>query len=344
VKLIPINRMSEAQWLAYYQLRLDLRAYTDKEAGAPRYNLEQFQKRTYTIVRQLHGQEYVLFRSRDEKAIGWIRFTGATGDLHINFDYIDAVLPEGFIRLIAKGMDHRFRTYHYPGAFSMVTQERHKVALRRMNPSQEIELLEMEVKPDQVQQAALDAWLADFYARHPGFQLAFASNLPVEVQEDFVQLNKTLKREMPLGGESINSTPWTLESLQRLINVNVQNGQEFYIVFLLNPDGERIGLTELTVHKETGKCAQGLTGVLAPYRGLGMAQALKAEMLRMANALLPTWTVISTHTSPSNHAMRHINAAMGFVHTITSSHFNFLPHPVADYLQQGHEKNQPTKA
>lgn len=344
MKLIPINRMTEAQWLAYYQMRLDLRAYADKEAAAPRYNLEQFKHRTYTIVRQLHGQEYVLFRSRDEKAIGWIRFTGATGDLHINFDFIDPVLPDGFIRLIAKGMDHRFRNYHYPGGFCMVTQERHKVALRSLNPNQEIRLMEMEVKPEEVQQAVVDAWLADFYARHPGFQLAFCSNLPEEVREDFVWLNKTLKLEMPLGGESIDSTPWTLESVQRLINVNVQNGQEFFTVFLLNPAGERVGLTELTVHKETGKCAQGLTGVLSPYRGRGMAQALKAEMLRMTQALLPTWTVISTHTSPSNLAMRHINTAMGFVHTVTSSHFHFRPQPIADYLQQGHEKDQPAKA
>lgn len=327
--------MTDAQWLAYYQLRLELRAKADKDAGGPRYNLEQFQQRTYTIVRQLHGQEYVLFRSRNDQALGWIRFTGATGDLHINFDYLDPVLPEGFIRLIAKGIDHRFRNYGYPGGFSMVTQERHKVALRRLNPAQEIQLLEMEIKPDMVQQAVADAWLADFYAHHPGFQLVFTSNLPEEVQADFIALNSALKREMPLGGESIDSTPWNLESLQRLINVNLQNGQEFFIVFLLNPAGERVGLTELTVHKESGKCAQGLTGVMAPYRGCGMAQALKAEMLRMTQMHLPTWAVISTHTSPSNLAMRHINAALGFQQTVVSSQFTFLPQPIADYLQQG---------
>lgn len=339
VKLIPINRMSDAQWLSYHQLRLELRAFAHTDPPAPRFTQEVFRQRTLNIVRQLHGQEYVLFGGKDERAIGWIRFTGVTGDLHLSFDFHHPVIPEGFIRLIAKGLDHRFRTYHYPRAYCMVTQERHKAALRQILPSQEIILLDYELQPARLQQAFVEKWLAVFQESHPGFRFELCIDLPDEVRDDYIRLNTIFQRDLPLGGYRLDSTPWTLESLEKLVTVNAHNGQQFFLLFLLNPEGERIGFTELTAHMETGKCAQGMTGVLADYRGRGLAQALKAEMLRQITTLVPKISVITTHTSPSNLAMRHINETLGFVQRTETVQYTFLAEPTSAYLRLGHEKD-----
>jgi RimJ/RimL family protein N-acetyltransferase len=332
VKLIPINRLTESQWHAYHQLRLALRAYALSDQPPPRHGPDVFRARTLKTVTQLQGQEYVLFWGREDRAIGWLRFSGATGDLHVSFDFHHAELPEGFVRLIAKGLDHRFRNYHYPRGYCLVNQERHKVAMRQLMPSQEIILLDYELRPQDLNHERVAAIRTQFQADPQGFSLALTTNLPEEVWEDYIRLNTTFRRDLPLDGQLLETTPWTFDSLKRLAAVNLYNGQNFYVLFLVNAEGERVGLSEITVHSETGKCAQGMTGVLAPYRGRGLAQVLKAEMLHQLAGLVPNMTAITTHTAPTNLQMRHINEQLGFRHTVAMAQYTLMPEAIQAYL------------
>jgi RimJ/RimL family protein N-acetyltransferase len=333
VKLIPINRMTDAQWLAYYQLRLELRAYVQTDPPPPQYGPEAYKKRTLNIVRELNGQEYVLFQGKEERPVGWIRFSTSSDDLNVSFDYHHRVIPAGFVHLIAKGIDHRLRTYHYPRLSCVMTQERHKAAMQSLLPSQALTFIELELLPANIRHDKAAQYLAAFAETHPGYYFELHSNLPNEVRADYLRLYATLQRDLPLANERLESNTWTPEGLERLLAVNATSNQEFHLIFLCNPSGERIGLTELTVHTVNGKCAQGMTGVLAPYRGRGLAQALKAEMLRHLPVLSPNLSVINTSTSEHNHPMRHINLSLGYAQKGESSHFIFLPAAIEHYMQ-----------
>jgi RimJ/RimL family protein N-acetyltransferase len=346
VKLIPINRLTEAQWLAYYQLRLELRFYAQANPPPPQFSAEAFRTRTLRTVIQLKGQEYVLFSTKEERPIGWIRFFCTADELKVAFDFHHAVLPAGFVHLIAKGIDHRFRTYHYPRLTSVMTQERHKTALRALLPSQELIYLDTELEPENIQHAVAAGYLAAFEQQNPAYRFEWCTNLPEAFHTDYIRLNAALQRDLPLAGERLESSIWTHESLKQLAAVNESSNQDIHVLFLLSPEGERVGLSEMTVHASTGKCAQGMTGVLAAHRGRGLAQALKAEMLRRMPELVPNMKVISTSTSVHNHPMRHINRALGFVERSESSNFTILPEDIARYMaayaQGAQDRGNPT--
>ncbi|PTA69877.1 N-acetyltransferase [Deinococcus arcticus] len=85
------------------------------------------------------------------------------------------------------------------------------------------------------------------------------------------------------------------------------------ILIALSPDGEWIGTSQLAqpVPTHPGMLHNGLTGVLAPWRGRGLGLALK---LAAARAALPRGY---THARTSNHAVNRpmlaINERLGFV-------------------------------
>ncbi len=81
----------------------------------------------------------------------------------------------------------------------------------------------------------------------------------------------------------------------------------------LAPDGSGAGISELFVNGHRPTLAdQGDTGVVGSHRGHGLGRWLKAENLRHAQRLSPTFEVIETYNAQTNPWMLDINVAMGF--------------------------------
>ena len=62
-----------------------------------------------------------------------------------------------------------------------------------------------------------------------------------------------------------------------------------------------------------GRVSQHLTAVARPWRGQGLAKALKARMLRLVRERQPSMTLMSTFNAATNAPMLSINTRPGFV-------------------------------
>ena len=202
-----------------------------------------------------------------------------------------------------------------------------------INPQQEVVLLEYVLDLPLEDLSLLEGWAEQFGRTSRGYHLEWTENLPEEVHADYVRLNKQFLRDLPLGGNVLETSDWTPESLQRLAAVNQQSQQTQWVVFLVSPEGERVGFTEVTVHAESGKAAQGMTGVVRELRGQNLGKGMKAMVLLELLRRYPQLKAIATNTGPHNKPMRHINELIGFKVNREFSQFTFLEEGVRRFVE-----------
>jgi RimJ/RimL family protein N-acetyltransferase len=84
-------------------------------------------------------------------------------------------------------------------------------------------------------------------------------------------------------------------------------------MLLRAPDGTVAGLSEATWDARAPEIVrQQLTAVARPWRGRGLARALKAALLRQVHEGHPEATVIGTNNAEVNAPILSINARVGF--------------------------------
>jgi GNAT superfamily N-acetyltransferase len=90
-------------------------------------------------------------------------------------------------------------------------------------------------------------------------------------------------------------------------------GGAHHLVLLRAPDRTVAGLSEAGWDaRAPGIVRQQLTAVARPWRGLGVARALKAAMLRQVHEAHPEATMIGTNNAGVNAPILSINARVGF--------------------------------
>ena len=334
VNLIPITKLTDEQWAAYHKLRLSIRARYNPAAAAisPVRTTDYFRTHTLDTASRLQAIELVLFKYSPPTAMGWTRFIHEGNSFTGTFDYFADEIPTGFIRIFAQGMLHWFA--NCPGQYAILfhSDDRLIHALRKLGPMQDIRFNQLILKTEAFNNAALATWRDEFVAASQGLTFEYTENLPHHIREDYVRLTTEFIQDLPLGENDNLMTPTTLNDLQRLQDLSLLHNNKVLILFLLDAEGQRIGLTELTVTLDSGKAIQGFTGLRRNYRGRGLAKALKAEMLFQATSNFPTLKYITTTTNPHNLRMMHINQALGFVLEKTSSQMTFTKQNVEDYL------------
>ena len=119
--------------------------------------------------------------------------------------------------------------------------------------------------------------------------------------------------DVPLGDLQIGPVQCEIEGYDRWYETLDRVGGAHHLIVLRAPDRSVAGLTEAMWDSRTPAVIyQHFTAVARPWRGRGLAKALKATILRQVHESHPEAEVMRTGNAETNAVMRAINAKAGF--------------------------------
>src|SRR5580700_8692332 len=122
-----------------------------------------------------------------------------------------------------------------------------------------------------------------------------------------------LVADVPLGGLETGPIRWEMNGYDLWYETLERVGGAHHLVLLRASDGSVAGLSEAAWDvRAPGIVRQQLTAVARPWRGRGVARALKAAMLRQVHEAHPEATVIGTNNAEVSAPILSINARVGF--------------------------------
>jgi GNAT superfamily N-acetyltransferase len=140
-----------------------------------------------------------------------------------------------------------------------------------------------------------------------------AGRVPRDVLLTLLPVFTTLFVDVPLGGLEHAPVRWEISGYDQLYQTLERVGGAHHVVLLRAPDGTVAGLSEATWDARAPEIVrQQLTAVARPWRGRGLARALKAALLRQVHECHPEATVIGTNNAEANAPILSINARVGF--------------------------------
>ena len=141
----------------------------------------------------------------------------------------------------------------------------------------------------------------------------YAGRVPRDVLLTLLPVFTTLFVDVPLGGLETAPVRWEIGGYDQWYETLERVGGAHHLVMLRAPDGTVAGLSEAAWDARLpGIVRQQLTAVARPWRGRGLARALKAAMLRQVHDSHPEATVIGTNNAEGNAPILSINARVGF--------------------------------
>lgn len=162
-------------------------------------------------------------------------------------------------------------------------------------------------------ESLVDRWLRQGRSRTDGYRIVqFEDRCPDELMPAYLTAVASMD-DMPT-----DELEWQVAPVdEALIRSREQHwasaGTKVARTLALAPDGSGAGFSELFVNGFRPSLAdQGDTGVVPAHRGHGLGRWLKAENLRLAQRLSPTFATVETYNAQSNPWMLDINVAMGF--------------------------------
>lgn len=159
--------------------------------------------------------------------------------------------------------------------------------------------------------AELARWEA---AAPPGLRWeVHAGRVPMDRLAALLPAFNALVRDAPTGDVDTPPNRYDLQGYATGYEEADRHGSEHLLVMLLDGD-EVAGMCEgWWDARFPGRVSQYLTAVTRPWRGRGLAKALKARMLRLVRDRQPGVTMMSTYNAVVNAPMLSINARLGFV-------------------------------
>lgn len=140
-----------------------------------------------------------------------------------------------------------------------------------------------------------------------------AGRVPREVLLALLPVFTDLFADMPIGGLEMPPIRWEINGYDQWYETLERVGGAHHLVMLRAPDGSVAGLSEAGWDRRIPDIVyQQLTAVARPWRGRGLARALKAAMLQQVHAHQPEAKVISTSNAEDNAPILSINARVGF--------------------------------
>lgn len=164
-----------------------------------------------------------------------------------------------------------------------------------------------------VDDALVDAWVAEGHARTDGYRLVDLGPVcPDEWLDPYLDAVRAMD-DMPTDDLEWTVAPTDLALVRSREEVWQTRGYTVARTLAVAPDGSGAGFSELFVSRHNPTIGhQGDTGVVPAHRGRGLGRWLKAVNLRTAQRLAPTIEVLETYNAQSNPWMLDINVAMGF--------------------------------
>jgi GNAT superfamily N-acetyltransferase len=141
----------------------------------------------------------------------------------------------------------------------------------------------------------------------------YANRVPRDVLTALLPVFTELFADVPLGGLETAPVRWEINGYDLWYETLERVGGAHHLVLLRASDGSVAGLSEAAWDvRAPGIVRQQLTAVARPWRGRGVARALKAAMLRQVHEAHPEATVIGTNNAEVNAPILAINRRVGF--------------------------------
>lgn len=183
----------------------------------------------------------------------------------------------------------------------------------------------------------VEEWCQSGHQRLKGFRLeSWDGSYPLEQLEAMSEI-KQVMNSAPTDSLELEEFQWSAEHLQQEDRMLVQRGVWRWTMIVRQvASGELAGFTELywnRQHPETAE--QGHTAIRPSYRRRGLAQWLKAEMLRRILDQRPEIRRIRSNVADSNESMLRINRRLGFKPCKTWTTWQIDLDRVLTYLGRG---------
>ncbi len=154
------------------------------------------------------------------------------------------------------------------------------------------------------EEAAGDCGLA--WERHAG-------RVPREVLLALLPELTALFADVPRGGLEVPPARVEIEGYDEWYETAARTGGAHHLILLRAPDGSVAGVTEaIWDARAPGLVHQAFTAVARPWRGRGLAKAMKGAVLRQVRESHPEAEEMGTVNAETNAAMRGINTRAGF--------------------------------
>ena len=144
---------------------------------------------------------------------------------------------------------------------------------------------------------------------------SWVDRAPDELVESFAEARNALADAPLLEGQ--HEPAWTVARVRDLEAAVARRGRQTRVTAAI-AGNEVVAFTELRVSAPPARIASTEdTVTLRAHRGRGLAQAVKAESLRLLRANRPDVEAVATLNAESNGPMRAVNAKLGFVPVAT---------------------------
>jgi RimJ/RimL family protein N-acetyltransferase len=141
----------------------------------------------------------------------------------------------------------------------------------------------------------------------------YAGRVPRDVLVPLLPALTALVADVPLGSLETPPIRFEIESFDRWYENMDRTGGGHHVVLLRAPDGAVIGMSDASWDSRSPKVAyQAFTAIAPPWRGRGLARAIKAALLRQISAAHPGVEEMRTFNAESNAAILSVNKRLGF--------------------------------
>jgi GNAT superfamily N-acetyltransferase/RimJ/RimL family protein N-acetyltransferase len=147
--------------------------------------------------------------------------------------------------------------------------------------------------------------------------LTWLERVPDEHLEALVRVRRAMD-DAP-APEEMDFPSWTAEKQRASEESLRQRDREMRVTVAMRDDGEIGAFTELRVSRGATLGFTDDTGTATPFRGRGLARAVKVESLRRLREDRREIDVVSTDNAEENVVMRHINESVGFRPTVVET-------------------------
>ncbi len=148
---------------------------------------------------------------------------------------------------------------------------------------------------------------------NPDLDLSFHDHIPEPMLDDYIALMQIGLQDMPEEEESDIPHEFDRAELEGYHKWLRSNNMVQYHAFLTNEDDRLVGLSDLSVDRNSPGTADQFMTVVAPaYRGRGLAKWMKAAMFEHIEREVVGLERMRTRMRTVNEPIQHLNVQMGF--------------------------------
>jgi GNAT superfamily N-acetyltransferase len=141
----------------------------------------------------------------------------------------------------------------------------------------------------------------------------YAGRVPRDVLVPLLPALTVLVADVPLGSLETPPIRFEIEAFDRWYETLDRTGGAHHFVLLREPGGAAVGMSDASWDSRSPKVIyQAFTAIAPPWRGRGLARAIKAALLRQIRAAHPGVEEMRTFNADSNGAILSVNRRLGF--------------------------------